>query len=258
MALVTFPLTLAQFYNLLPIAKAELDLPEALDMSQTAGGEVLTSDLGASLWAGRIDLGVMTHDEVSAIRPLINVLRRAGSSFLVSDPTRPWPRLDPNGTLLGAATPTILAVGGSMRELSLSGLPAGYHQMISFARMREDDPRLPDRFAAAPELPFGAIALPRGADVTALMRMMRVGGVWVERPLPIVQTDQTGVTTVTLADAPTGTTCRIIDLLTDDLLFAGQSEAGAIWTLPDPGLYAVEIDPPLPWLPVNLRLEVVA
>jgi len=126
MAVLTFPLTLAQFYDLLPIGKAELDLPEALDVSQTTGGEVLTADLGTSLWSGRIELGVMTHDEVSAIRPLINILRRAGTSFLVSDPTRPWPRLDPKGTILGAATPTILAVGGSMRELSLTGLPAAY------------------------------------------------------------------------------------------------------------------------------------
>ena len=130
--------------------------------------------------------------------------------------------------------------------------------MIPFAKMREDDTRLPARFGAAPTLPEGAIALPRGADVTALMRMMLVDGVWVDRPRPIVQTDQTGVTTVTLADAPTGTTCRIIDLLTDDLLFAGAANAGAIWTLPDPGRYAVEIDPPPPWLPVSLRLEVVA
>ncbi|NTT88575.1 hypothetical protein [Tabrizicola fusiformis] len=126
MAVLTFPLSLAQFYDLLPISKAELDQPEALDLSQTTGGEVLTADLGTSLWSGRIELGVMTHDEVSAIRPLINILRRAGTSFLVSDPTRPWPRLDPNGTVLGAATPTILAIGGSGRELSLTGLPAAY------------------------------------------------------------------------------------------------------------------------------------
>jgi len=126
MAVLTFPLSLSQFFDLLPIQQAELDLPEALDVSQTTGGEVLTADLGTSLWSGRIELGVMTHDEVSAIRPLINILRRAGTSFLVSDPTRPWPRLDPNGTVLGAATPTILAIGGSGRELSLTGLPAAY------------------------------------------------------------------------------------------------------------------------------------
>ncbi|NTT88577.1 hypothetical protein, partial [Tabrizicola fusiformis] len=89
--------------------------------------------------------------------------------------------------------------------------------MISFAQMRVNDTRLPSAFGSAQTLPEGAIALPRGADVTALMRMMLVDGVWVARPRPVVQTDQAGVTTVTLAEAPAGTTCRIIDLLTDDL-----------------------------------------
>lgn len=90
MAVLTFPLNLSQFFDLLPIQQAELDLPEALDVSQTTGGEVLTADLGTSLWSGRIELGVMTHDEVSAIRPLINILRRAGASTSsFSDPTGP-------------------------------------------------------------------------------------------------------------------------------------------------------------------------
>lgn len=130
--------------------------------------------------------------------------------------------------------------------------------MIAFAQMRADDPRLPERFGTAPTLPAGAIALPRGADVAALMGCMLVDGVWVDRPRPTVLVDQTGATTVALTDAPAGTTCRIIDVLTDDLLFAGPAPAPADWTLPDPGQYAVEIDPPLPWLPISLRLEVAA
>lgn len=167
MALLTFPLTLAQFYDLLPIQQAELDLPEALDVSQTAGGEVLATDLGTSLWSGRIELGVMTHDEVSAIRPLINILRRAGSSFLVSDPTRPWPRLDPNGTLLGGAAPTILAVGGSGRELSLTGLPAAYPisrgDLISFTYGSS-----PTRYALHE---FVGAAVANGAGETGLLEV---------------------------------------------------------------------------------------
>lgn len=130
--------------------------------------------------------------------------------------------------------------------------------MIHFAQMREDDARLPARFGSAPALPDGAIALRRGADVAALMAMMLVEGVWVDRPRPSLSVDQTGVTAVTLADAPPGTACRIIDLATDDLLFAGPPPVPPIWTLPDPGRYAVEIEPPLPWLPVSLRLEVPA
>lgn len=129
--------------------------------------------------------------------------------------------------------------------------------MINWAKM-DGDGVLPLELGRGRTLPVGAVETPGVADPTTLMRMMRVDGVWVERPLPIVQRDQTGVTTVTLVDAPAGTTCRIIDLLTDDLLFAGPAAVAAIWSLPDPGRYAVEIDPPPPWLPVSLRLEVVA
>lgn len=126
MAVLTFPLTLPQFWHLLPAGKATFDMGEALDIAQTTGGEVLTADLGTALWSGQIDLGKMTNDEAAAIRPLINILRRAGTSFLVSDYARAYPRLDPKGLFLGAATPSILALGGSGRELSLQGLPAGY------------------------------------------------------------------------------------------------------------------------------------
>lgn len=126
MAVLTFPLPLSGFFDLLPVAKCRLDIPEVVDASRTGGGEILKADLAASLWRGRLDLAVMTQDEAAAIRPLINILRRAGTSFFVSDLTRPWPRLDPLGTILSAATPTILALGGSMRELSLTGLPASY------------------------------------------------------------------------------------------------------------------------------------
>ena len=126
MAVLSFPLSLSQFFHLMPVSKIRLDLGESLEVNETVGGEVLVADLGTQLWSGQIDLGLMLHHEAAAVRPLINLLRRAGASFLVSDLTRPWPRLDPEGVLLGAAAPTLLAIGGSGREVSIAGLPAGY------------------------------------------------------------------------------------------------------------------------------------
>ena len=123
---LSFPLTLSQFFDLLPASRVRMDPDEALDVSQTRGGEILTADLGESLWTGQIDLGRMLHSERADISPLINLLRRANGSFLVSDHTRPWPRLDPRGLILGAATPTILTVDPGMLELRLTGLPPGY------------------------------------------------------------------------------------------------------------------------------------
>jgi len=126
MALLTFPLTLEQFFHLLPVGQSRMSPGEALAVAETGGGEVLTADIGTALWAGQFDMGPMLHSEAAAIAPVLNLLRRAGASFLVADPTRPWPKADPEGAFLGASTPTILAVGGSLRELSLQGLPPGY------------------------------------------------------------------------------------------------------------------------------------
>lgn len=126
MTLLTFPLSLEQFFHLLPVGGAKMGPGEALEISETGSGEILTADVGTALWSGQLDMGTMTHAEAQDVAPLLNLLRRAGSSFLVSDPTRPWPRLDPNGDFLAAATPKIRAVGASMRELSVEGLPAGY------------------------------------------------------------------------------------------------------------------------------------
>lgn len=126
MTVLTFPLSLADFFFQLPISNYALDLPEALDVAETGAGEILTADIGVQLWGGQIDIDFMLHDEVSTIRPLINILRRAGSSFLVSDPTRPWPRFDPEGALLAGSAPTISGFGPTSREVSFSGLPAGY------------------------------------------------------------------------------------------------------------------------------------
>lgn len=137
MALLTFPLTLDEFYHLLPVGVAKLAPGEALEINETGSGEILTADTGTALWSGQLDMGTMTHAEAAAVAPLLNLLRRSGSSFLVSDPTRPWPRLDPMGAFLGTATPVIRAVGASLRELSVQGLPAGYPlsrgDLISFS-----------------------------------------------------------------------------------------------------------------------------
>lgn len=123
--MLTFPLALPAFFDLLPVAKTTMRLQDNLDFSQTGGGEVLGASMGAALWTGKIDLAIMEHHEAAQAAPLINRLSRSGS-FLVADLTRPWPRLDPDGVMLTGSSPVIAAVGLSMRELSLSGLPARY------------------------------------------------------------------------------------------------------------------------------------
>lgn len=139
MALLTYPLALADLFDLLPVSRCTVEPTEALDLSETTGGELLVADMGTALWSGQIDLAVMTHDESTSIKPVLNLLRRAGASFMISDSTRPWPRLDAGGMILRAwtGTPALLAVGASWREMSLKGLPAWYPisrgDLISFS-----------------------------------------------------------------------------------------------------------------------------
>lgn len=122
---LSFPLAIATFADTLLVEQTTCDLPEMVEMSRTAGGEQLTADMGERLWTGRVALGKMVRSEVGRPETLIQVLKQ-GRTFEIYDRRRPNPLLDPTGTILGAASVSILALGADPRELSLSGLPVGY------------------------------------------------------------------------------------------------------------------------------------
>ena len=126
MVALTYPLPLATFADSLLVMQNSFTLPEQVQMSRTAGGEQLSSDVGERLWTGKIALGRMTRAEAGRPEVLIDLIRQAGRSFLMYDRYRTNPLLDPLGTILGAASVSILAIGGDVRELSLTGLPVGY------------------------------------------------------------------------------------------------------------------------------------
>lgn len=123
---LSYPLNRAQFMNVLPIAEMSFNLPEMVEQHRTASGEQLQADLGDRLWQGEIKLGRLTRSEAGAAKMMIDLLRQAGRSFLIYDATRIFPLLDPNGTILGASTPTIHTLGADSRELRITGLPATY------------------------------------------------------------------------------------------------------------------------------------
>lgn len=125
MALMSFPLSIADFMGRLPIAKASFEIPESLEISETDGGDLLTADIGTRLWQGEVTLGKITRAEDADAITLIDVLR-AGRTFLAYDVRRPWPRADMNGLFLGTAAVVINALESNNRQLSLSGLPAWY------------------------------------------------------------------------------------------------------------------------------------
>lgn len=122
----SFPLPAAQFMDILPIELMTFDLPEVVEISRTAGGDVMAAELGTRLWRGEVRLGPMTVDEEAEVTAMIDVLRRAAGSFLCYDARRPWPRADFQGLALAGHAPTLASVAANAREVTLGGLPAGY------------------------------------------------------------------------------------------------------------------------------------
>ncbi|MDN5786400.1 hypothetical protein [Pseudorhodobacter sp.] len=122
----TFPLTLAQFMQILPIREMSFTLGGAVEISETEGGEILTAALGTRLWEGDIFLDDMTRDEAGDVMAMLELLRGSGARFMVYDLARPGPRLDISGVGLASFSPKLLSVSGTTREISLSGLPASY------------------------------------------------------------------------------------------------------------------------------------
>lgn len=123
---LTFPLNRAFFWDTLLIESISFDAPEQLAQSRTSGGEQLTAEYAERLWTGRVELGAMQPHELGNPEALLSVLRHAGRTFDAYDWRRPYPLLDPTGSILGAAAPKIKALGGDPRELSLKDLPVGY------------------------------------------------------------------------------------------------------------------------------------
>lgn len=123
---LAFPLTLANFWDQMPISTLALDCPAQVETAGTGGGQILTREIAPRLWRGVVTLGRLTPTEAADVLPLIDLVSGPGASFMVHDLTRPYPALDPNGDVLGPSTVSISAISADRRELRLSGLPPHY------------------------------------------------------------------------------------------------------------------------------------
>ncbi len=123
MAALTFPLSLAQFWEKLPIDDFSMEIGEALEISQLGGGGILTADLGERLWAGRVRLGRVTYDEAAEVEGLISLLRAGKRTFQAYDIRRPECRA---GALPPGFEPKVGPSGVTARTLSLVDLPAEF------------------------------------------------------------------------------------------------------------------------------------
>lgn len=102
-------------------------LPDGgVNFRQTAGGAPVRSATAGRFWTGSISLVPHYPDEQREIVSIIHALQEVDAYFNVLDPKRKFPRLDPGGSELGAANPTLASVSADGRTVGLAGLPATY------------------------------------------------------------------------------------------------------------------------------------
>lgn len=123
---ITFPTALSQFFDILPISSAALDLTEHMELNQNGRGELLTSDLGERLWRMDIALQDDYHHAHERVKARLNLFRQPGRAFFARALPNAFPRHDPDGGILGSAQPLLNAVNSNFRDIRLGGLPAGY------------------------------------------------------------------------------------------------------------------------------------
>jgi len=107
---LTFPLTLANLADLLPIESAPWNLVYQQEFSGLGTGEGLAHDLAPPLWEAEVPTGPMYHDDAYAAQARLNALLGSINSFYLHNPAKPGPRLDPTGSAL--AGPVWIFAGG--------------------------------------------------------------------------------------------------------------------------------------------------
>lgn len=122
----TYPLTLAQFFDLTDIQTENFTLTDSRQFDTTGGGEILDASLGSRLWQGELTLVPKTHKSQAQIEALIEVLMEPGASFFAYDKRNAYPAADPTGSILGASAPTLDLILSANREVRIAGIPIGY------------------------------------------------------------------------------------------------------------------------------------
>ena len=123
---LSYPLDRDDFLGALRIRSFSLELGERMEVSGLADGSVLRDQLGPRLWRGRVELHPAPFAQARAMAARLALLQEPGRSFLAWPVEQTGPARDPKGLLLGAAAPQIASLAPDARDLSLSGLPAGY------------------------------------------------------------------------------------------------------------------------------------
>lgn len=123
---LSFPLSLQTVYDMLFIEDAVFTPARNDSTSGLGNNQPVHAELASPLWKADVSTMPLENDDSESLAALMEVLERPGNDFYLCNPRKLFPRADPDGTLLGSATPTLDSVNINNRQIAIAGLPGGY------------------------------------------------------------------------------------------------------------------------------------
>lgn len=121
-----FPLATDVFQDTINVAAAAFRLRDNQELSGLGSGQIIGADLAHPLWTADVRLFPAFSDDAVDIQAMVERLDGVLRTFYLYDPRTSHPRADPDGSILGAATPTIASLNVDNKAMAVGGLPAGY------------------------------------------------------------------------------------------------------------------------------------
>lgn len=175
---ITYPYSLATFFDLLSIQSCVFDVERYDESSGSGDGRDWQAELAPPLWIADVRLNVKNWQELKKIQALLRKLKGSQESFWLCDPTSLYPASDPDGSILGVSTVQVQSVGANRDKIRFKGLPS------TFALKAGD--KFSIQYGSSPyRYYFGEVS----EDVTAVAGVTPEFDVFMNVPVGVVAND---------------------------------------------------------------------
>lgn len=124
MAIHAWPST--DIMDILPVETATFLPRLQRSLARAASSTLYRGEAAPTVWGADIRSTVMLHAGAEQIMALLLSMEDQLAKFYVWSPRLAYPQADPDGTVLGSATPVIASINGDNRRVTVSGLSADY------------------------------------------------------------------------------------------------------------------------------------
>ena len=121
---LTFPLSAATFFDLVPVASMRTELVH-LQSRTSASGQTFYADRGPARWDVDVTTTPITHADAARLTALLNSLQGGLKHILAYPIDAAYPQADPTGSILGVSTPKIGTITDRL-TVGYTDLPAAY------------------------------------------------------------------------------------------------------------------------------------